>query len=249
MRGLAEFNKFTEEGMGNSINLLRRALEIDPRYAPAAALIGLSCQFQRGRGWKPLFGAYAEEAAGLARHALDNGKGDPDVLWMTGLVLLTFAGETANAANAIDRALAVNPNSSYAWMAKGYVLAFGNAGDKGIEAFRRAIRLSPFDPLEFRFTGGLAIAHMMAGQYTEATEWADRTLHQVPHYTAGIRIKIALCACLGLIDEARQWLPRLLELQPGLTVAEMNAYAAKFLAPEPLGIYIEGLRKAGLPEE
>jgi hypothetical protein len=57
-----------------------------------------------------------------------------------------------------------------------------------------------------------------------------------------------LCAYLGHIDEARHWLGRLLELQPGLTIAEMNAYVAKFLAPEPLEIYIEGLRKAGLPE-
>jgi tetratricopeptide (TPR) repeat protein len=165
------------------------------------------------------------------------------------LVLSTFAGETANAANAVDRALALNPNSAYAWMAKGYLLAFGNAGDKGIEAFRRAIRQSPFDPLRFRFTGGLAIAHMMAGQYSEAMEWADNTLHEVQHYTPGIRIKIALCACLGLIDEARQWLGRLLELQPDLTLAEMKVYAAKFLAPEAQELYIDGLRKAGLPEE
>jgi TolB-like protein/class 3 adenylate cyclase len=249
LRGLAEFNKFTEEGMSKAIGLLQRALAIDPRYAPAAALMGLSYQFQRGRGWKPLFGAYAEEAAGLARQALDTGKADPDALWMAAVVLFTFAGETANAANAIDRALALNPNSAYAWMAKGYVLAFTNAGDKGIDAFRRAIRLSPFDPLGFRFTGGLAIAHMMAGQYAEAMGWADRSLHEMPHYTAGIRIKIALCACLGLIDEARHWLGRLLELQPDLTLTEMKVYAAKFLAPEVLEIYIEALRKAGLPEE
>jgi TolB-like protein len=249
LRGLAEFNKFTKEGMRQAIALLQRALAIDPLYAPAAALIGLSYQFQRGRGWKPLLGAYVEEAAALARHALDTGKADPDALWMAGVVLFTFAGETANAANAIDRALALNPNSAYAWMAKGYVLAFSNAGDKGIDAFRRAIRLSPFDPLGFRFTGGLAIAHMMAGQYAEAMEWADRSLHEMPHYTAGIRIKIALCACLGLIDEAHHWVGRLLELQPDLTLAEMKVYAAKFLAPEALQIYVEGLRKAGLPEE
>jgi TolB-like protein/Tfp pilus assembly protein PilF len=248
LRGLAEFNKFTEEGMAQAVVLLRRALEIDPGYAPAAAMIGLSYQFQRARGWKPLLGAEIEEAARLARRAIDTGRGDPDALWMAGIVLLTSAGETANAANAIDRALALNPNSAYAWMAKGYVLAFSNAGDKGVDALRRAIRLSPFDPLGWRFASGLAIAHMMAGQYDEAMHWADRSLQEVPRYTAGIRVKVVLCTYLGHIDEARHWLGRLLELQPGLTIAEMNAYAARFLAPEPLEIYIEGLRKAGLPE-
>jgi adenylate cyclase len=248
LRGLAEFNKFTEEGMAQAVVLLRRALEIDPGYAPAAAMIGLSYQFQRARGWKPLLGAEVEEAARLARRAIDTGRGDPDALWMAGIVLLTSAGETANAANAIDRALALNPNSAYAWMAKGYVLASSNAGDKGVDALRRAIRLSPFDPLGWRFASGLAIAQMMAGQYKEAMHWADRSLQEMPRYTAGIRVKVVLCAYLGHIDEARHWLGRLLELQPGLTIAEMNAYAAKFLAPEPLEIYIEGLRKAGLPE-
>jgi TolB-like protein/Flp pilus assembly protein TadD len=248
LRGLAEFNKFTEEGMAQAVVLLRRALEIDPGYAPAAAMIGLSYQFQRARGWKPRLGAEVEEAARLARRAIDTGRGDPDALWMAGIVLLTSAGETANAANAIDRALALNPNSAYAWMAKGYVLAFSNAGDKGVDALRRAIRLSPFDPLGWRFASGLAIAHMMAGQYEEAMHWADRSLQEMPRYTAGIRVKVVLCAYLGHIDEARHWLGRLLELQPGLTIAEMKAYAAKFLAPEPLEIYIEGLRKAGLPE-
>jgi TolB-like protein/class 3 adenylate cyclase/tetratricopeptide (TPR) repeat protein len=249
LRGLAQFNKFTEEGMAHAIVLWQRALEIDPAYAPAAAIIGLSYQYRRARGWKPLFGTQSEEAVRLARLAIDTGKGDPDALWMAGAVLLTFAGESANAANAIDRALALNPNSAYAWMAKGYVLAFSNVGDKGVDAFRRAIRLSPFDPLTWRFTSGLAIAYMMSGQYTEAMDWADRALQEMPRYTGGIRVKIALCASLGRIDEARHWVARMLELQPGLTVAEMNAYATKFLAPEVLQIYVEGLRKAGLPDE
>ena len=53
---------------------------------------------------------------------------------------------------------------------------------------------------------------------------------------------------LGHIAEARDWLERLLELQPGLTIAKYKAYAT-FFAPELLAVYLDGLRKAGLPEE
>jgi Flp pilus assembly protein TadD len=77
------------------------------------------------------FGGQVAEAARLAKQALDTGKDDPDALWKAGLVLLTRAGEPANAATAIDRALALNPSSAYAWMAKGYVLAFANSADRG----------------------------------------------------------------------------------------------------------------------
>jgi hypothetical protein len=90
---------------------------------------------------------------------------------------------------------------------------------------------------------------MMAGRYEEAMDWVDRSLQEMPRYTAAIRVKVVLCTYLGRIDEARDWVGRLLDLQPGFTVTEMRAYATRFLAPEVLQIYTEGLRKAGLPEK
>jgi Flp pilus assembly protein TadD len=56
----------------------------------------------------------------LARRALEAGKDDPDALWMAGHTLALFAGESAVAAAATDRALVLNPNSAHAWMARGY---------------------------------------------------------------------------------------------------------------------------------
>jgi hypothetical protein len=43
-------------------------------------------------------------------------------------------------------------------------------------------------------------------------------------------------------------LGRLLDLQPGLTIAAWAAHAATFLAPETKARMIVGLRQAGLPE-
>ena len=87
--------------------------------------------------------------------------------------------------------------------------------------------LEPIRSAELALASGLAIAQMMAGQYEEAMHWADHPLQEMPRYTAGIRVKVVLCAYLGHIDEARHWVGRLLDLQPGLTVAEMNAYAVR----------------------
>jgi adenylate cyclase len=55
LRGLAEFNKFTEEGMGQAIRLLQRALAIDPGYAPAAALIGAELSLPTREGMEAVF--------------------------------------------------------------------------------------------------------------------------------------------------------------------------------------------------
>ena len=108
--------------------------------------------------------------------------------------------------------------------------------------------MSPLDPLGYIFSCGLAFAHTIAGEYEEALEWADRSLRELPRYRAAINMKVILCAHLGRLDEARHWLGRLLEIVPGLTIAGYIALLAPIVVPEILALYVEALRKAGLPE-
>jgi adenylate cyclase len=88
------------------------------------------------------------------------------------------------------------------------------------------------------------MAHLAAGRYGEAIEWADRSLAAQPYYRPALRVKAICCAYLGRIEEARDWVSRVLELEPGLTIARFKTFAPKFLTR-----HVEALRKAGLPEE
>ena len=249
LRALAHFHKLTPEGSQEAIRLLRQALEIDPSYATAAAFVGLCRAFQRAQGWGALSDQEVAEAAHLARQALETDKEDPEVLWMAGLAIAGLAGEHAAGMNAIDRSLALNPNSAYAWNASGWMRC-GSNPDLAIEALQRAMRLSPLDPERWMFEGGLALAHLTAGRYEEAMGWVDRALLEQPRAVAMVRIKVVLSGCLGRLEEARWWLQGLLQVQPGLSIAGLKAFAAaSFFSPKLLAIYIEGLRKAGLPEE
>jgi tetratricopeptide (TPR) repeat protein len=248
LRGHAQFFTLTDEGMGEAIALLKRALAIDPSYAPAAAMIGLCRITQRSQGLV-LDPEEITDAMRLARRAIEEGKDDPDALWMAGWTIAYLAGEHLAAASAIERSLALNPNSAYAWVASGSVFCLRNMPGPASKALQRAMRLSPLDPLGWAFKGHLAFAHLVAGRYDEAVDWADQCLHEQPRHTSAIRTKVASCAHLGRMEEARDWLGRLLELQPGLTIAGWKAsYAASNLSPPVLAVYMEGLRKAGLPE-
>jgi TolB-like protein/class 3 adenylate cyclase len=250
LRALAQFNSYTEEGVREAIALLQLALSIDPSCAPAAAMVGCCRITQRQQGWGPLSDAEVVEAVRLARGAGEAGKDDPDTLWMAAFCLSVFTGAHAAAASAIDRALTLNPNSAQAWNASGWVSCFQHQPDPAIQAFRRATRLSPLDPRGWGSIIGLAFAHMIAGRYEEAIDWSDRCLHEQPRSILAMRVKIICCAHLGSIEEAHCWLERLLEVQPGLTIARWKAlYAATLFAPEILAMYVEGLRKAGMPEE
>jgi adenylate cyclase len=110
-------------------------------------------------------------------------------------------------------------------MTKGWIHAFRNQPEAAIDAFDRALRLSPFDPLGYYVTGGLAVAHIAARRFEEAIEWADRALHDQPRYVPAMRVKIAANAHLGRLDEARAELSRVLAIDPDLTIARYREYA------------------------
>jgi adenylate cyclase len=248
LRALAEEYRDTEEGLRHAIDFAKQALSVDPSYAPAAALIGVCRHAQRVRGWGPVSNAEIAEAVRLARHAIDVGKDDPDALSRAGWAIATLAGERALGLSAIERALAVNPNSALAWCFRGWIEGFSNRPALAIEALQRAIRLSPLDRYRWTFWAALALAHLIAGRYEETIEWADRALHEHPPANHALGFKAAACIRLGRIEEGRECIKRFCELRPGWTVTGVEAVLRTAQSPEVLSIYLEGLRLAGLPE-
>ena len=129
-------------------------------------------------------------------------------------------------------------------------MARQNRPEPALDAFHRAMRLSPLDPrIGFTNSVGIALAHLAAGQYEAAVEWADRSLREFPRHRPAICYKVIALAHLGRIAEARAALGRERELDPGLTIAAVKANYAAALAPDLLAMFLEGYRKAGLPEE
>jgi adenylate cyclase len=248
LRALAEGHNMTPEGNRQAIRLLQRALAIDPAYAPAAGLVGWSYSMQRVQGWHPLTDVEITEGIRLAKRAIEMGQDDPDALWMAGITLWLLAAEVATAASVIDRALTLNSNSAQGYMARGWIQAILNRPLPAIESLHRALRLSPLDPLGYMFKSALAFAHTVAGRYEEAIEWADQSLREQERFVPSIRYRAALCGLLGRVEEGRDWLRRLVDARPGLTIATYMREAS-YQPPEIRTIFADGFRKIGLPEE
>jgi adenylate cyclase len=248
LRALGKFHMHSREGVLEAIDLLRRALVIDPTYAPAAALIG-ECCVVRGAyaGAPPLSEAEVDEIVRLAKQAIQWGKDDPDTLWMSAISLVNFAGQDATAAGLIERAITLNPNSAHAWNAKGYVAYRQNQLDSAIDAFKRAIRLSPLDPLGGYFSSGLALVNLASGRYEEALEWADRALQESPEYPSALRSKVVASVQLGFVEQARKTVARMIELYPDSTISKWQA-RIRHLPPDVVAVYVDSLRQAGMPE-
>jgi adenylate cyclase len=249
LRALAQYHKFTDASTDAAISLATETLAVDPSCAPAAALIGWCRVIQAAQSWGALSPEQIAEAIRYAIRAIDTGKDDPDALYMAAVALAFLAGDHATAAERVDRAIALNPNSAYAWFARGLVAAFLDQSDPAIDALHRAMRLSPLDPMGWMFFGGMSLAFMVARRFEEAIEWADRAFRAQPRWSVMLRVKAVACAQLGRADEARNSIRAMLEFQPGFTISGWRTtYGEKVYTPETAAMYIDGLRKAGLPE-
>jgi adenylate cyclase len=247
LRALAESEK-GEAGLRRAVALLKTALAIDPSYAAAAARIAYCRMFLLAHGFEVSEEEMAESGQ-LAAQAVRLGNDDPDALSMGahGAIIFSRAGGMAESAS--DRAVALNPNSAWAWVWRGWVLVLRNRPEPAIEAFKRATRLSPLDPQTYLFVAGIAFAYLYMRRFEEAIEWADRSLNREPNFTPVLRVKLVACAQLGRVEEARQCRRRVDELQPGLTIAQVKNYPGMSVSPDIVNLFADGFRKAGVPEE
>jgi adenylate cyclase len=167
---------------------------------------------------------------------------------MAGIVLALAGGDSSSGIALIDRALAINPNSSDALTYSGMARAYQGDCEVALAHLERAQRLSPRDVQTYNKLTAAAFATFTAGRYEESLEWANRTLLEKPDYLPGWRIR---AACLGLvdrIDEGNAAVSRLLALSPTETQTSTRIYYSvsikKVAAVDAL---VAGLGRAGLP--
>jgi tetratricopeptide (TPR) repeat protein len=248
LRALAQYRGSYEDNRG-ALQLLRRAIEIDPRYAAPYGLAALCYLTQKGWGWVSPSDPELAEGIRLARLAASLGQEDPETLMLAGLALSHLSGDLQGAIALIDRALALNPNSANAWRASGMVRSYLGDTEPAITHLEQSVRLSPLDDFAWFGSLGFVFAHFMAGRYEEASAWCDRALHQRPNGLSALRMKAATCALLGRLEEARVWVERLLAMTPDATISSMRLHYSVFMKkPACLEAFLDGLRKAGLPE-
>jgi TolB-like protein len=248
LRALAAYHQLTSEGLENAVRQVERVLEIDSSYAPAAGLAAWCRCLQVTQGWARRTPELEAAALRSARRAIDTGKDDADALSMAGQAIAVFSGDHNAAAAASERALVLNPNAALAWTFRGWVHLYLDESDPAIVAFERALRLSPLDPLGWYIKGGLARAHLTAGRYEEAMRWVDQTILELPRWTPALWMKVVLYELMGRHNEACEALKPLLEAWPGFTTEAFASYAKLHYTPRLRAIYVEALRRAGLPE-
>jgi adenylate cyclase len=198
------------------------------------------------QGWRLADKVELEEVVLLARKAVELDGDDPEVLALSAAPIGTAGRDLKFAMALVEKALTLNPNSIMALNVIGFLQNMVGNHDGAIEYFERAGRLNPLEGSALR-NNLLSIAHWTAGRYEEACAYAERTLQDNPNFAPSLRRLAAGLGLLGRIDEARGAVQRLLAIAPETTIARVRAYLeAEGSDPRQ---YLEGLRRAGLPDE
>jgi adenylate cyclase len=154
------------------------------------------------------------------------------------------------------RSRALNPSFIDAYADECFAYWGLGQPEKTIEVADTALRLSPRDPLLFIFYFAKGLAYAMLNESTKAIEMNRRASAMAPQFSAALRDLASDLALDGQLQEARAALQRYLSL-PDVrirTVAQEEAHASSLSDDNHvfrawLQRYLEGLRKAGLPEQ
>jgi TolB-like protein/class 3 adenylate cyclase len=132
---------------------------------------------------------------------------------------------------------------------------FQGRPEKGIEYADKAIRLSPRDPLLAGFYADKAWSLLMLQRDDQAIEWTRRSLAMIPENPIQQALLASALALTGRQAEARQALQRYLSLKgtTSKTIAQFRP-RHRSMSDNPKWLaysdrLIEGLRRAGMPEE
>ena len=247
LRAMMYFNRWTSESISEALRLLYKAIELDPGFSSAYGLAAWCYVRRRLSGWMEEPIHEMAELERLARKASELANDDAVPLYSAGWALVQTNSDAEAGAAMIDRALTLNPNITAAWLVGGWTKIYLGESNKAIGYFERAIRLNPLDPLIARMQTGIAAAQFLAGQYQEAAVSAENGLRQHPNDLPLLRVAAASHALAGQMMDAEKHMGRIRHLDPTLRLSRVAALAPCRRADD-VSRYVEGMRRAGLPE-
>jgi TolB-like protein/Flp pilus assembly protein TadD len=223
-----------------AVDHLRKAAEHHPNYAAAHSMLAFILLFSAHMGWTA---GDRRLAAEQARRAVDLDDSDPWAYMALGY--LAFVNRKTNeAVYHFQTATELNPNFAAAYGYVGLALQHDGQSDDAIGHLDKAIRMSPRDPLNSLFLGGIAGAHYFAGRYQDAIKWARQAVQARHSVWAGHRMLCASLAQAGQIEEAKLVLFQLRKVHSNLSIPWIRQSIP--WTAGPMEQVLDGLRKAGL---
>ena len=244
--GIGLMHRSDRRDFDKSRRAFEHLIERYPRYSAPYAYLAEWHVFRVAQGWFENLEQEAASALDRINRALDIDAEDSLALTVNGMVHTNLLRKHDVAKRSYDLALQRNPNAGLAWLHRGTLWAFQGRGREAVDETGRAVALSPLDPWRYYYDSLCATAALSARDYERAISLARRSLRANRTHASTLRVIAIAASELGRMDEARDIVAELRELDPSLTV---SGYLARSPARnfETSRIWAEALRRAELP--
>ena len=253
MRGFAtilNFNGANKTTLNDAIAMFERALALDPQNARAMTGLAIALLARPYAGWSDNPAADYTRAEKTADDALALRPDDADAHMAKSYIFETKSQTRAALAEA-ETAVGDDPNNARAIAQAGYLGSYFGHSEDGVAAVETALRLSPHDPTAPVMQVHLCYLHNNLAQWEQAIEWCEKALANNVKERGNALAALAVAnAWAGHDKEAKDAVAELRKVDPVFTVqtkagwhpSDDPTFKAQYAR------YLEGLRKAGVPE-
>jgi adenylate cyclase len=251
MRGWSVLNQpFSREQLDQARDLFEQALRIDPGFPKALVGLAWALTVQVQYRWSTAPTEQLARADDTVTRVLSTFPDDAMAHFVKGDILRARGRDFETAIREYEAAISINPSLAPAYVALGGAKIRAGRSEEAFAPLQTAVRLSPRDPLLNTSYFYICHAYTHLAKDNEAIEWCRRSVAVNPFWIAYVDLASAY-AWTGRTEQAHAAVAELLKLMPNYTV---DRWANEKFSDNPIFLaqyqrIIEGLRKAGLPEE
>ena len=250
VKGLDPFYQYSKDGNAKARELFKRAVEIDPKYVHAIAMLATTHIIDARRGFSDSRAESIKRAEELAKEAMSLNDKNPLVPFLWQYIYL-LRGQHDKAVEEGRKSIALGPNNAEVHILFGQVLLLSGLFEESVEMCEKAVRLHPNPPLYF--LGFLAIAYRWVGRYNESLALAEQLIERSRKvkYWGGVSwgqsISATIYIKLGRESDARENMAKALKINPKSSV-DGTRLQYPYKNPAHMEEVLDALRKAGMPE-
>jgi len=244
LRGEEHFFRYAKTSNREARTSFSRAVELDPNFARAYAMLGWTHVFDFMNGWSDQPQESLANSEQFATRALSINKALPVAHFVRGLTYRE-KGEYVKALVEAEKAIKLDPNYANGYVLYATLLYYAGRPEEGLAGMKKAAQLNPHHPYNYPFH--LGQAYFVLKRYPEAIRAFKDGINSNP---SSERLHVWLAAAYaqsGDIPNAKWEIEQVLFKNPDLSLARMRQ-AFPFSDQADLEHFLDGLRKAGLRE-
>jgi adenylate cyclase len=245
-RGRWHLSKRTLDDLALAEKLFQKAIDLDPGFAGGyTGLASVHATTFDLKGTRP--SELNNLILALARQAIALDPRDAEARSCLGNAL-RLVGDYNGAVAEAQRALTINPNLTSAYDLLGATLIVSGQPKEGLAALENCVRLDPCHPNLASRLMRKAMGLYFLREYERSAEAAQAGIRLFPDLPNNYRWLAAALGQVGRIEEANEALEKAIAVAP----AAFEMYVRQRVPwhrQEDYAHMLEGLRKAGMPEE